>query len=278
MKTSQAVNFGSEILKANKILTYRLDSELILASILNTSREKLITSNLKIPKKNFSKFKDLIRRRSSKEPIAYILKKKEFVSENFFVDYKSLIPRPETELLIEPIIKHFKNKRLFFLDIGTGSGCILISILKNVDGSRGVGIDICNQTLINCRKNLLTFNLINRARVLHKSIDKLNDMKFDLIVANPPYIIKREFHRLPQDIKKFEPRIALDGGNDGLDVFRKDIYKSKYLLKSNGILALEIGTGQFSQVNSLLNENNFKNKILVKDYKNNIRCIFSTLL
>tara|TARA_Y100001970_G_scaffold284992_1_gene403577 strand:- start:1458 stop:2291 length:834 start_codon:yes stop_codon:yes gene_type:complete len=277
MKTSQAVNFGSEILKANKILTYRLDSELILASILNTSREKLITSNLKIPKKNFSKFKDLIRRRSSKEPIAYILKKKEFVSENFFVDYKSLIPRPETELLIEPIIKHFKNKRLFFLDIGTGSGCILISILKNVDGSRGVGIDICNQTLINCRKNLLTFNLINRARVLHKSIDKLNDMKFDLIVANPPYIIKREFHRLPQDIKKFEPRIALDGGNDGLDVFRKVIYKSKYLLKSNGILALEIGTGQFSQVNSLLNENNFKNKILVKDYKNNIRCIFSTL-
>ncbi len=277
MKTSQAVNFGSEILKANKILTYRLDSELILASILNTSREKLITSNLKIPKKNFSKFKDLIRRRSSKEPIAYILKKKEFVSENFFVDYKSLIPRPETELLIEPIIKNFKNKRLFFLDIGTGSGCILISILKNVDGSRGVGIDICNQTLINCRKNLLTFNLINRARVLHKSIDKLNDMKFDLIVANPPYIIKREFHRLPQDIKKFEPRIALDGGNDGLDVFRKVIYKSKYLLKSNGILALEIGTGQFSQVNSLLNENNFKNKILVKDYKNNIRCIFSTL-
>ena len=102
-------------------------------------------------------------------------------------------------------------------------------------------------------------------------------MKFDLIVANPPYIIKREFHRLPQDIKKFEPRIALDGGNDGLDVFRKVIYKSKYLLKSNGILALEIGTGQFSQVNSLLNENNFKNKILVKDYKNNIRCIFSTL-
>ena len=146
-----------------------------------------------------------------------------------------------------------------------------------MDGSRGVGIDICNQTLINCRKNLLTFNLINRARVLHKSIDKLNDMKFDLIVANPPYIIKREFHRLPQDIKKFEPRIALDGGNDGLDVFRKVIYKSKYLLKSNGILALEIGTGQFSQVNSLLNENNFKNKILVKDYKNNIRCIFSTL-
>ena len=102
-------------------------------------------------------------------------------------------------------------------------------------------------------------------------------MRFDLIVSNPPYIVKREVKRLSNDIKKFEPIVALDGGNDGLDVIKKVIYKSKYILKSDGILALEIGTGQYSSVMKLLKVNNFRKKILVRDYRNNIRCIFSTL-
>ena len=102
-------------------------------------------------------------------------------------------------------------------------------------------------------------------------------MRFDLIVSNPPYIVKREVKRLSNDIKKFEPIVALDGGNDGLDVIKKVIYKSKYILKSDGILALEIGNGQYSSVMKLLKVNNFRKKILVRDYRNNIRCIFSTL-
>ena len=102
-------------------------------------------------------------------------------------------------------------------------------------------------------------------------------MRLDLIVSNPPYIVKREVKRLSNDIKKFEPIVALDGGSDGLDVIKKDIYKSKYILKSDGILALEIGTGQYSSVMKLLKVNNFRKKILVRDYRNNIRCIFSTL-
>ena len=105
----------------------------------------------------------------------------------------------------------------------------------------------------------------------------MKNIKFDLIVSNPPYILKRELNRLPGNIKKFEPRIALDGGNDGLDVIKKVIYKSRCILKSNGILALEIGTGQYSSVMRLLNKNNFRKKVLVKDFQNNVRCIFSTL-
>ncbi len=102
--------------------------------------------------------------------------------------------------------------------------------------------------------------------------------KFDLIVSNPPYVVKRDIKRLSNDIKIYEPRVALDGGNDGLDVIRKVIYKSKYILKSKGILALEIGNGQYKEVFRMLKRNNFKLKDIIKDYQNNIRCIFSTLL
>ena len=222
-----------------------------------------------------TKFKSLISRRSKSEPIAYIFKKKEFRSRDFFVDGKSLIPRPETELLIDPITKIFQDKNLFFLDVGIGTGCITFSILNELKRSKGIGIDVSSKTLINAKINLKKFN--NRVKLLRRSIDNIRNIKFDLIISNPPYVVKREINRLSGDIKKFEPRIALDGGNDGLDVIKKVIYKSKYILKSNGILALEIGTGQYSSVMRFLRENNFKKKILVKDFQNNIRCIFSTL-
>ena len=124
---------------------------------------------------------------------------------------------------------------------------------------------------------MFKFNLSNRAKLLHKSINDTLKYKFDLIVSNPPYVTRREINYLPEDIRKFEPRLALDGGNDGLDVIRKVIYKSKSILKSNGILALEIGNGQYLSVMKILNKNSFKKKLLIKDYKNNVRCIFSTL-
>ena len=275
MNTSELLNFGAKILKYNKVASYRLDSEVILSDIMNISRESLLIKEYDVSEKKIIIFKSLISRRSKLEPIAYILKKKEFRSRSFFVDRKSLIPRPETELLIDPIKKIFQNKKLFFLDVGVGSGCITFSILNELKKSSGIGIDVSKKTLINAKINLKKFN--NRIRLLKKSIDQMRNIKFDLIVSNPPYVIKREINRLPGDIKKFEPRIALDGGNDGLDVIRKVIYKSKYILKSNGILALEIGTGQYFSVMKLLKLSNFRKKILIKDYKNNVRCIFSTL-
>ena len=275
MNTSQLLDFGAKILKYNKIISYRLDSEVILSNILNITRENLLTKEYDVSEKKITKFKSLISRRSKSEPIAYILKRKEFRSRDFFVDRKSLIPRPETELLIDPITKIFHNKNLFFLDAGIGTGCITFSILNELKHSRGIGIDISNKTLINAKINLEKFN--NRVKLLRRSIDDMRNIKFDLIVSNPPYVIKREINRLSGDIKKFEPRIALDGGNDGLDVIKKVIYKSRYILKSNGILALEIGTGQYLSVMNLLKESNFRKKALIKDYRNNVRCIFSTL-
>ena len=278
MKTEKLIDFGSGILKNKNIISYKIDSELILSHVLKMPREKLLVSDSLVSKKDITKFKSLIFRRLKQEPIAYIFKKKEFRSENFFVDKNSLIPRPETELLIDPIIKIFRDKNLFFLDVGIGTGCIMFSILKELKHSKGIGIDICKKTILNAKKNLNIFKVKNRAKIFKKSVNEVFGRRFDLIVSNPPYVVKREINRLDNDIKRFEPRLALDGGNDGLDVIKKVIYKSKNILKLNGILALEIGKGQYFSVEKVLRKNGFRQKIIVKDYQDNIRCIFSTHL
>ena len=278
MKAFKLIVGGSKQLKNKNIVSNQLDSEILMSKVLNTSREKLLINlNQNITSKKVEKFKSLIKRRSTQEPIAYILKNKEFWSNNFIVDKKTLIPRPETELLVEKIVKIFKNKSIFILDIGTGTGCILLSILSELNTSRGVGIDISSQAVQIAKVNLSKHNMNCRAKFYKRSLNELNDKKFDLIVSNPPYIMTKDIKNLQLDIKKFEPKIALDGGNDGLDVIKKVIYKSKCVLKIKGTLALEIGNGQLKKVSKILGANNFKVRHLVRDYRQNIRCILSTL-
>ena len=277
MKTSKAINIGSKILKNRNIISHKIDAEIILSHVLKTSREKLLINEQAISYINLKRFKKIISRRSKKEPIAYIFNKKEFRSKDFYVVKNSLIPRPETELLIDPIIKKFKGKSIYFLDMGVGTGCIMLSILSELNNSRGLGIDICNKAISVAKINLETMKLNKRASLKCRSIDTIYNKKFDLIVSNPPYIVKREINQLSEDIKKFEPQKALDGGHDGLDVIRKVIYKSKNILKLNGILALEIGRGQYYSVSNILRLNGFREIKKIKDYRDNVRCIFSTL-
>ena len=277
MKTSEAINIGSTILKNRNIISHKIDAEIILSHVLKTSREKLLINEQAISHTDLKRFKKIISRRLKKEPIAYIFNKKEFRSKDFYVVKNSLIPRPETELLIDPIIKKFREKSLYFLDVGVGTGCIMLSILKELNKSRGLGIDICNKAISVAKINLETMNLNKRASLKCRSIDTIHNKKFDLIVSNPPYIVKREINQLSEDIKKFEPQKALDGGHDGLDVIRKVIYKSKNILKINGILALEIGGGQNFAVSNILRLNGFREIKKIKDYRDNVRCIFSTL-
>ena len=217
MKTNELINLGSTFLKHNRILSNKIDSEIILSHILGISRERLLINETEIEQDEVKKFKSLILRRSKNEPVAYIVNNKEFRSKNFFVDKNSLIPRPETELLIDPIVSIFRRKNLFFLDVGIGTGCIIFSILKELNHSKGIGIDSCKKTIVNARKNLGKLKLQNRAKLFHKPICKVFGYKFDLIVSNPPYVVNRDIRRLSEDIKRYEPRSALDGGNDGLD-------------------------------------------------------------
>ena len=278
MKTSDLINTGSKILKERNIPTHRIDSEIILSHILKKDRERILINEYEITKNQFEIFNRLLTRRLNNEPIAYIINKKEFRSNNLYVAKNSLIPRPETELLIDPIISIFKRRKLYFLDAGIGTGCIIFSILNELKYSKGVGIDICNKAISVAKINLKNFKFSQRVKIQNRSIDQIFNKKFDLVVSNPPYVVKREINQLSDDIKKFEPKKALNGGNDGLDVIRKVIYKSRYILKINGILALEIGRGQYLSVLSILKKNKFRQLKIIKDYKDNVRCIFSTLL
>ncbi|MDB9799579.1 peptide chain release factor N(5)-glutamine methyltransferase [Pelagibacteraceae bacterium] len=278
MLVSELLISGSKRLKEKNIKSHLLDSELILSSLLNKKRENLLLSNdLKLPKDKIFNFNQLINRRLKNEPMAYILKKKSFWNSDFFVNNNTLIPRPETELLVEKIVDYYSNNKIFILDVGTGSGCILISILEELKNSKGIGIDLSKKAIevaiINAKNSLAC----NRIKFIKKSISSNFYNKFDLIVSNPPYICNHEIISLPKDIKNFEPKIALDGGKDGLDVIEKVIYKAKDILKINGMLALEVGYGQYKKVSQILRKKRFREKFLIKDYQNNIRCILSVL-
>ena len=278
MEIIDLINFGSSQLKKNNINSYMLDSEILLSKVLNKKREELLTnSNQIVEIQKIDYFQKLIDRRSLKEPIAYILKEKEFWSKNFLVDENTLIPRPETELIVEKITKIFKEKKIFILDIGTGTGCILLSILSELKNSKGVGIDISKKAILIAIRNAKRLNLTENIKFYRRSVDEIYHQKFDLIVSNPPYVMKKDLKNLDDDIRNFEPKLALDGGNDGLDVIKKVIYKSKSILKTKGMLALEIGNEQFKKVSNILKKNKFKTKFLVKDNRENIRCIMSTL-
>ena len=277
MNLEELIKNGSKKLKKSKVNSSLLDAEIILSDLMGTTREFLITNtNINIPNSIKKKFNQAINRRINNEPVAYIIGKRDFWSETFKVSKATLIPRPETELLIYKIIKFFRNKSINILDIGTGSGCILLSILKELKFSRGTGIDISNLAIKVAINNSRRFNLSNRSKFKVFDINKFNHGKYDLIVSNPPYIPSKEIKKLSKDIKDYEPDIALNGGKDGLDLIKKVIYKSSILLKSNGLFAIEIGTNQYSRVSPIMNKHGFRVVSKEFDYNNNVRCIIST--
>ena len=277
MLLEKAIKKASEILKIHNIRTHELDAQLILSNIMSIKREFLITNCKEIiTKKIMDKYNIAIQRRVKKEPVAYITGKKEFWSEDFFVNSKTLIPRPETELLIYKILEYFKNKNINILDIGTGSGCILLSILKELKFSRGIGIDISRKAIQTAIINSKKLNLLNRVKFKLYDINNYNMGKYDLIVSNPPYIPSQDIKNLSKDITKYEPINALDGGVDGLDLIKKVIYKSNFLIKKNGLLSLEIGYQQYKKVSNILKRNGFREISKEYDYNRNVRCIIST--
>ena len=280
MNTYELLKIGSTTLKEKKIVSYDLDSEILLAKVLNKNRQDLLRNlTQKIHKKYFLKYSNFIERRSNHEPIAYILNQKEFWSKFFYVTKDTLIPRPETELMVDRLIKKYKNKKnISILDMGTGSGCIILSLLGELNNSSGVGIDISHRALQIAKKNAIYHGIDAKIKFLNIPLSKYFSKKHDLIVSNPPYVSRREFQCLSEDIKKFEPRIALEGGNDGLDLIKKVIYKTKYILKLNGTLALEIGNKQFREVSKILINNNFKIEFRINDFGNNTRCIIAKKL
>ena len=277
MNLENIIKEASKKLKNSNIISHVLDAEIILADIMGLKREFLITNDkINISEDITEKYNIAINRRINNEPIAYITGKKEFWSEEFFTNKYTLVPRPETELLIYKIVDIFKNKRINILDVGTGTGCILLSLLKELYNSRGVGIDISSEAIKIAKENSKNLNLVNRAKFKNFEIDNYFSGKYDLIVSNPPYISSKDIKKLSKDIFNFEPKEALDGGPDGLDLIKKVIYKSNILLKRNGMLALEIGFGQYRRVSEILRHYKFKEYSKIYDYNSNVRCIITT--
>ena len=277
MILGNTIKQASQLLKNKNIISHELDAQVILSDIMGVTRDFFITnSHIKVSKNTIKKFNHAIRRRIKREPVAYIIGKKEFWSQDFAVNQTTLVPRPETELLIYKAIDFFKNKRINILDIGTGSGCILLSILKELNFSRGIGIDISPKAVLTAEENSKNLKLFYRSKFKVVDLDKFNIGKYDLIISNPPYIPSKDIKNLSKDIINYEPLVALNGGVNGRDLIKKVIYKSNSLLKKNGLLVIEIGSNQYLKVSSLLRQQGFREISRQCDYNHNARCIIST--
>jgi len=278
MNIENILNEGINILQKNKIANPQLDSEILLSNSIKRDKKHIILNPKEIlNSEQLGKFKSLIERRKKGEPIAYIINKKEFWKDEFFVNKDVLIPRPDSELIIEQVLKIYsKDVQLQVLDIGTGSGCILLSILKERSNFYGTGIDISKKSINVSKFNAKQLNLTNRVKFFHSSVDNFNNGKYDMIVSNPPYIEQLSLKYLEKDVVNFEPKLALSGGFDGFSKIRKVINKASILIKKNGKFILEIGFNQKNKVIKILKEEGFYVNKAIKDYGNNDRCIIST--
>ena len=278
MNINLAIKYGSKILRNKFIASSQLDSEILMSKTINKDRKyTLLNSNDSLNKNDLKKFYNLIEQRSLGNPIAYLTNKKFFWNSEFFITNDTLIPRPDTELIVENVLKLTKQRNKFnILDIGVGSGCILLSILKDRKNFYGTGIDISKKCLNISKINAVNLKVLSRLKLYKSDVDKFNLGKYDLIVSNPPYIKTCKLKYLEKDVAKFEPRLALDGGLDGLSEIRKVIKKSSELIKKNGKFVLEIGFDQKNKVNNLLKREGFYINSNQKDLANNDRCIVST--
>ena len=278
MNYRNVISRGTKILNNNSIKTANIDSEILFSTSIKKSREDIILNcEQKVNYQEIKNYLKLIYRRKQKEPVSLITGNRFFWKYNFKVDKNVLIPRPDTETIVEQVLSYLRpqsTKKI--LDIGTGSGCIIISILKERKKCKGVGIDISKNAIKLAKYNAKIQHIKNRINFFHSDIDNFLTDKYDLIISNPPYIKQHEINGLEKDIKNYEPRVALNGGIDGYSKIRLTIKKSSALIKKNGKLFLEIGSNQVMETLKILKINGFFVNKLVKDLANRNRCVVST--
>ena len=263
-----ALKAASERFSAAKIENPRLDAEILLAHVLNCRRLNLYVDSDKIlPLESVLRFNELINQRLNGSPVAYIIKKKDFMGLTFAVNENVLIPRPETEILTEFVGKYLRgiNREVIFADLGTGSGAIPISILKFVKNARAIAVDISEKALEVAKFNAIKFHVEDRLEFHCGDLfSPLKGKIFDAIISNPPYIPTRDLKTLQKEVQS-EPLIALDGGKDGLAFYRRIISAAPQFLSENGVLAVEIGINQALAVKKMFEAANFVDVTIFKD-------------
>ena len=278
MKIENAIKEGFQLLKKNNIESAMLDSQLLMSKIIQRDQKFIIlNSDIELKDYDYKCFKKLIYYRLKGKPVAYLTGFKSFWNYDFYINDKVLIPRPDSEMIVEQVLKIYKNKsKINLLEVGVGSGCLILSILKEKNLFSGTGIDISNHSIKISRINAKKLKIQNRVKLFKSDIDNFNLGKYDLIISNPPYLKQLDFRNLNKDVVNFEPRLALDGGLEGLSCYRKLIKKSSELIKNHGRLILEIACDQKRNVGKILRDNGFYINQILRDLANNDRCIVST--
>ncbi|MCR5506919.1 MAG: peptide chain release factor N(5)-glutamine methyltransferase [bacterium] len=280
----ETLKTGKSFLKEAGIESFDLDAKVLLSFVLGMESYELVShADAEIPLKLYHQYMKLLKRRGAFEPVAQITKSKEFWSLPFKVSKKTLIPRPDSETMIEAVKSEFKDKNFSYkiLDMGTGSGCLLLSLLSEFKQAFGIGIDIQSGAVKTAKENAKILSLDDRAVIFKQSwhkrkpARKISEHKFHIIISNPPYITGADMKTLAKDVKKFEPRKALFGGRDGLDEYRmlsQAIYDWE-ILERGGKIFLELGKGQENDVKQIFEAFGFKFEKYFKDLSGIIRVI-----
>lgn len=268
----EAIKLATEYFEKKQIESPRVNAEILLADILKCKRLDLYLK-FDQPLKDYEvdKYREYIARRGKYEPVQYITGSAEFYGLNFSVDKSVLIPRPETEILVETIINQFKDKKtILILDIGTGSGNISITLAKYLERSHVTSIDISPEAIEKAKYNSTLNGIDGNIDFIAQDVFSENysfDKKFDLIVSNPPYISVEEYPVLQNEIVYFEPKIALTDEGDGLKYYKHISKIARDLLNENGKLFFEIGKGQSNDIRGIMEDNLFEEIEVVKDYQ-----------
>ncbi len=266
MIIKEALEKASKKLEESNIENPLNEAKYLLKFLLKKDDIYFITNlNKELDDKVIKEYKNIVKKRCNHIPYSYITGKKEFMGLTFFVNEQTLIPRPETEIIVEYVINHFKNKKLNILEIGVGSGCISISIAKYLDNVNILGVDINKGAIEIANKNIKYNNVENKVKFIKSDLYENVEGKFDIIISNPPYIKSDVIDTLEDNVKKYEPILALDGGDDGLYFYRKIIENADNFLKDNSYIIFEIGYDQGEDVKNLLVNKQFSEVEIIKD-------------
>ena len=263
-----------------------LDCRILLGHAMGLNRSVYPHEQIKITQKEINKFKTLIDERKKGKPVSRIINKKQFWKMNFTLNEETLDPRPDSEVIIESILKHFKDKlgNLRILDLGSGSGCLGLSILNEYKNSKGILIDASLASLEIAKINAVDYNLFHRSKFINLNwfkkewtkelLQNIENKKFDIIISNPPYIPSNDINNLQIEVKKFEPRLALDGGKDGMDSYKSILPNIIDIIKPEGKIFLEIGHNQQNLINKIAN----KCELIFKDSNKDLSGIIRVLV
>ncbi len=273
MFASDLLGFGNRELRNAGIKTANLDARVLLSEALEL-KEKYFFSDFKISKNKYNLYQNYIKQRLEGKPVSKIIYKRAFWKSDYYINENVLDPRPDSETIIETAIKFsFKEKFENVLDLGTGSGCLITSIIAEFPLSFGVGVDISFNAIKVASRNSKNLNLDNRIQFIVSDWFNSIKGKFDLIVCNPPYIESSKISLLPNEVKLYDPHGAIDGGIDGLNSYRIIASEISQFINPNGKIIFEIGFSQEHQVINIMKQYGFINVLKVKDLSNIVRCL-----